>query len=487
VSLRRQFFRGTAAVALGQGLAQGLSFARNVILAWFLSRADFGVAATFAITLSLLDMLSDLSADVLLVQAPDGDSPRLQATAQFLQAVRCAAQAALILLLSQPVASLFKVPSAAWAFRCLALAPLVRGFIHLDNRRVRRDMRYVPGVLVEVGGQLIPTLAAWPLAAAFHDYRAAVWLMLVQVVSATVVSHLVAERAYRWAWDRALAARIMRFSWPLLVNGLLLFAIMQGDRVLVGAFPAYTPADLGVYSVAFLLVATPTITLTRVVSVMLLPLLSRAQDEPARFLRRYELCTQTVSLVALVVMIPFIVAGGELVTLIYGPKYAGAGAFIGWFAAMQGVRLLRVAPTLAAMSKADTVNSMVTNLVRVTMLIPAIVAAALGEPLAWIAAAGFVGEVLAFAAAVRRLVRRQGVPVGLCLRPVAVVGVGAGAAAAFAWGGVIPAGVWGAAAVVLALYVGSTGLLLLAFPTLRGEVRGFWVAARAVLTPAQSR
>jgi PST family polysaccharide transporter len=220
---------------------------------------------------------------------------------------------------------------------------------------------------------------------------------------------------------------------------------------------------------------------------MLLPLLSRVQDEPERFLRRYELCVQTVSLVALVVMIPFIVAGGELVTLIYGPKYAGAGAFIGWFAAMQGVRLLRVAPTLAAMSKADTVNSMVTNLVRTTMLVPAIIAAAMGEPLAWIAAAGFVGEVLAFAAAVRRLIRRQGVPLGLCLRPVAVVGVGAGAAAAFAWTGAAPGGVWGSAAVVLALYVGSAGLLFLAFPALRGEARVFWLAARTVLAPAHQR
>ena len=67
---------------------QGLSFVRNIIVARLISPQDFGIAATFAITMSLLEMISDLAADRLIIQAKDGEDPQLQATAQLWQFTR---------------------------------------------------------------------------------------------------------------------------------------------------------------------------------------------------------------------------------------------------------------------------------------------------------------------------------------------------------------------------------------------------------------
>ena len=49
-----------------------------------------------------------------------------------------------------------------------------------------------------------------------------------------LVSHLVAERPYRLVLDREIMAESLRFGWPLLVNGVLLFVVFNGDRVIVG-------------------------------------------------------------------------------------------------------------------------------------------------------------------------------------------------------------------------------------------------------------
>ena len=51
------------------------------------------------------------------------------------------------------------------------------------------------------------------------------------------------------------ARRLLTFGWPLLVNGLLMFGIVQGDRLIIGT--AYSVYDLGIYSVALTLAMAP--------------------------------------------------------------------------------------------------------------------------------------------------------------------------------------------------------------------------------------
>ena len=49
----------------GFAAAQALSFVRNVLLGHALSRGDFGIAATIALILQLIETLSDLGSDRL--------------------------------------------------------------------------------------------------------------------------------------------------------------------------------------------------------------------------------------------------------------------------------------------------------------------------------------------------------------------------------------------------------------------------------------
>ena len=69
MSLGKRIFQGGVKIGLGQVFSQGCSFLRNVIVARLITPADFGIAATFAMTLSLVEMVSNLAAEKLLVQS----------------------------------------------------------------------------------------------------------------------------------------------------------------------------------------------------------------------------------------------------------------------------------------------------------------------------------------------------------------------------------------------------------------------------------
>jgi len=69
MSIRRRFFAGGMALATSQGIGMALRFARSIVVARLVSPADFGIAATLAVTMAFLDMISYLGTEVLIVQA----------------------------------------------------------------------------------------------------------------------------------------------------------------------------------------------------------------------------------------------------------------------------------------------------------------------------------------------------------------------------------------------------------------------------------
>lgn len=488
MTLRLSFLRGGLHLSTGQVVSQVSSFVKNLIIARLISPADYGIAAIFAMTFSLLEMASNLSAQTLLVQAEDGDSPRFENTAHFVHAGRGLMNGTVIFFLAGPVSHLFGAPQAKVAFECLALVPLIRGFYHLDINRYQRHMRFGSFVLVDSGSNALTTLMALPVAFYLRNYWAMLWLLVAQSVCYLIGSHALAERPYAWAWDRGFTKRMFEFGWPLLINGLLLYGIFEADRIVIGSArhlfskSTYTLTDLGVYSVAWALAQVPAMISGNVCSSLFLPLLSRVQGSYRQFERRYSLCAQVISLMAAVVAIGSIVVGGRLVTLVYGHKYDAAGIYIGWLGATSAMRIFRGAPAVAAMALGDTRNAMMSNLARSSSLLGILFVAATGGRLIWIVICGFLGELLAVGVCVWRLQVRHGVRANLCHRPFGLFTAGLSASVLIAVSGI---GKLGLIVVLLAtvvlLLAQITGTVLL-FSGLREELMAMVAKLRASLT-----
>jgi hypothetical protein len=169
--------------------------------------------------------------------------------------------------------------------------------------------------------------------------------------------------------------------------------------------------------------------------------------------------------------------------MIYGQKYAAAGAFIGVLAAMQAMRILRVAPTLGAMAFADTKNAMFSNIVRTSALLGVLFSSITGRSLIWVAASGLAGEVLAFVTCIWRLQRCHSVHIKLTLRPLAVSASAMLLGAILVASGIANMG-WGAAPVAACgLVILTLALAVFSFHGLRDHLR----AILAKFLPGWSR
>lgn len=432
---RKSTFRAFAQLSVGQVATQSSSFLRNLVLARLISPADFGIAATLGISLQVIEMLTNVSSQMLLVQASDGDRTHLQGTAQMLAALRGIGNGALIFLLAWPAALLFGVPHAVWAFRSLGLLPVLRGFYHLDASRLQRHFRFGPSVIADAGANWCGTLIGIPLAWWLRSYAAMVWILLIQAATATIISHVLAERPYHWSWDRTCWRRIVSFGWPLMINGILMFGIFEGDRLVIGSagrlFPHshYSLADLGTYSIAFSITMAPSLFISNLGNSLFLPLLSRVQMARELFRERYNECCHLICLAAGFLAVGFTTIGTPFLTMVYGSRYARGGIVICWLGSMWALRAIRVAPIMAAMALGDTKNAMVANIARSLAIFGMIAAAATGAGLQWIAISGLGGELLAVCVSLWRLQLRQGISPRECATPlgIAIVAVAMGA------------------------------------------------------------
>ena len=256
----------------GYGLAQAMSFLRNAMLGHALSPRDFGIAASIALLLQLVEMLSDLGSDRLIVQADDGDGASFVATAHTVLAARGVILALIMLACGPFAAQFFGATEATEMFLWAAAVPLIKGFTDLDCRRAQRHFDNRPQILVEVVPQAIALFATLPILRMAPSYAAVVVVALIQASASVAVSRLVSTAPYRFAANRDVINRLVAFGWPILISALPLIAVYQGDRAIIGRL--YGVEALAAYSAAFMITMVPGLLAARAGHALMLPLFS---------------------------------------------------------------------------------------------------------------------------------------------------------------------------------------------------------------------
>ena len=371
-----------------------LGFMRNVLVARLISVENFGIASTFAITMALVEMSSNMALDRLIVQAKDGEAPSLQATIHALQAMRGVAGAALLFAIAGPLATFFGVPDVAWAYQWLAIIPLVRGLAHTDMFRLQRAMRFLPSVVVEFASQFLGTAAAVALALHFGDYRAMLYALIAQQFAYMVISHFAADRRYHWGWDKAVMRKAVVFGWPLLLNGILMFGIFQGDRIIVGGLIGMQ--ELGWFSAAFALTLMPTMVIAKTLATFFMPQLVDVRHDNDEFERLLLVTIQASLVIGVLLAILFAIAGPYFLILLYGNNFRDAASIVTWLAIMQAFRLAKAGPAIGALSVAETTNPLIANIVRFLSLPVAWVIVNYNGDIYTVIILGIIGEFLAF-------------------------------------------------------------------------------------------
>lgn len=387
-------FRTALFLLSGNAGTSLVSLLRNLLIASLISVEDYGIAATFAMAMTLVEMASTLGMQQQIVQSKKGGDPSFQAALQGFNVLRGLMAGAALFFSAGWIAAFLGIPEVAWAYQILALIPISNGLGHFDVHRLKRQMHFAPFIL----SQLLPVLASLlmvgPAALWLQDYRVMLAAIGVQSALMLLVSHWVAERPYRLSLNGPFMVEALQFGWPLLINNVLLFLVFNGEKLIVGR--ELGMVDLGIVAMGVTLTLTPTIVMAKSLQDFFLPQISALQDQAVAFQMMFIVIMQSVFFCSAVVLFLSVVILPPFISLALGAEYAPLVDLIIWLAVLQTIRVLKVGPSITAIAARQTTNPMIANLMRILVL-----------PVAWWVAVQFgqidlilfvaiVGEMLGF-------------------------------------------------------------------------------------------
>ena len=411
-------FRSALLILSGNTAFFLLILIRNLVIARLISVEDYGVAATFAISMAIVEMMSDLGLQQLIIQDRDGNDPELQSALQGFHLLRACVGAFVLFFMAHPIARFLNIPDIAWAYQLLALVPLANGFLHFDIHRKNRKMVYLPVVLTKTLPAVVSLLLVWPFFLYYGDYRVMLFAILAQILLTVFTSHLVAERAYRLRLDWSVTQRAFRFGWPLLANGVLLFLVFHGEKVIIGR--ELGMAALAIFAMGFTLTLRPTLVMTSSAQSFFLPQLSAAKDDRDLFGHLAMTTLQTSLISGAVLVVATVLLGAPFVQLVLGDKYAELIPLLEWLAILQAVRAFKTGGAVAAVAQAKTGNAMIANLFRVASMPVSWYVAVTSGDIFMVVTVAMIGECCGYLASLLLLRFRLGLTLAPMTLPILI-------------------------------------------------------------------
>lgn len=371
---------------------QGIALIRNTLMARLLGPEQFGLAVTFLLAQQFIEMSTDTGLNKFVLQNRFGNRPSIQATIQAMAATRGILIALLIIGVAWPVFGLLGLNHSPTPFVILACASLAMGLLHFDNARQQRNNVFVNDSLSAVVGETIGLAAGLATLFFTRSYIAALVGIMARSIAVSLMSHIMADRRYHIRYAPSWGKAVMHYSWPLLINGPLLFLSTQFDRIFVNAWLGLR--ELGIYSAALLLVVLPLGLLTRVLGTIFVPRLSAANH--AGTIDTVETEFTGVAMTAFIIAAcGFCIVGPTALRVLYGPSYAQAVLPVALIGLAQAIRFLRTWPSSIAIAVGRTGNVLLSTVVRLLALPFGLVGILLGEGIAGLAAGLLAGETLA--------------------------------------------------------------------------------------------
>jgi O-antigen/teichoic acid export membrane protein len=341
--------QGSIWTLVGYGTSQVIRLAGNLILSRLLFPEAFGVSALVSIFIQGLEMFSDVGIAPCIIRSPRGEVPEFLDTAWTIQAGRGLILWAASALIAWPIAVFYGIPQLAALIPVAGLNAVIGGFYSTALPLCTRRLQLGRVVLVDLGGQ-VAALASMT----FLAWRSpSVWALVVGgVVGTTVklaIGHLaLADRPDRLRWDPLAARELFHFGRWIFVSTLITFLAGQSDRLILGKLSAI--GRLGLYTTALALAQVPQFLLLKLTHAVIYPTLVRLMQRPdgdakAASIRLGLILASAPACAATLVL------ARPLVRLLFDPRYAEAGAYLGLLALGTWFQILHATYWPAIMAK----------------------------------------------------------------------------------------------------------------------------------------
>lgn len=307
-----------------------LQFGVAIVLARLLTPSDFGTVTLVAVVVGIANLLAFLGVGPALVRRKALTADYV-ATAWTLSLIAGVLGCVAIALLAPLLADLVGDASTRIVFLAVSPILVLTGLRTCSMSLLRRHMRFRALMVVDlVSYGLGYCLVAVVTALLGWGVWALVAGMLAQGALAGVIAYAYERHSLRMRLTRAAARDIVDFGGGVTASGLANYVALNGDNFIIGR--TLGAGAVGLYNRAYMLMNLPVTYGALVLSQVLLPAFSRAQDDRERVSRGYLSSLYLVFTGATPMMMFMLVAAPYLIRTLFGPQWEASIAPLQVFA-----------------------------------------------------------------------------------------------------------------------------------------------------------
>jgi len=319
--------RSVVVIAASQAVKVGSAIVSAAVLARFLTPGDFGLVATVSPLMILAMMLQDMGFTQAVVQRQEITRGQIN-TLFWLNVLVAATLAALLVGFSPVIAAFFgdgRLAAITWGSATfLMLWALTAQPLALLNR----DLRFSAIAWVEIGNSVVMLIVGIAVAALTRSY----WAILVAQIAGALFGLVLATSLTRWRpgapdFDEGVR-ELVRFGAGLSTFNILNYISRNADNFLLARFAGQI--QLGLYDRAYKLMLTPIMQVNAPISRVLLPLLSRLQNDEAEYRKSYAYTVTGLMAALHPGLLTAVVFSASFVRILLGPGWSEVAPIFAW-------------------------------------------------------------------------------------------------------------------------------------------------------------
>ncbi len=298
--------------------AQGVTFIVSIILGRLLDPAVYGTIALITVFTTILSVFINSGMGTALIQKKDADDLDFSSVFYF-SIVMCLFLYIILFFTAPTIARFYGRPDLIDIVRVLGLILIISGIKNIQHAYVSRHMLFKRFFYATLGGTIgAAILGIWM---AYRGYG--VWALVAQHLFNTFVDTVILWLTVKWRPKKMFSFQRLKslfsYGWKLLLSSLLDTGYNELRQLIIGK--KYTSSDLAFYNRGHQLPNLFIANINSAIDSVLLPTMSREQDDRERVKAMTRRSIQVSTYVMAPMMMGLAFVGEPLIRLLLTEKW----------------------------------------------------------------------------------------------------------------------------------------------------------------------
>ncbi|HEX8814391.1 MAG TPA: oligosaccharide flippase family protein [Terriglobales bacterium] len=320
--LRAKVMRGGSWLAAGSVSEQVVRFTRNMILTRLLAPSAFGAMAIVMSCSAVVGSLTDVGQRAAVIQNPRGREKAYLNAGWWLAMSRALFIYVLIFTAAPWIAHFYGNVDLKALLRVAMLGTLFDGMMSPASILPQKDMKFGRWMAISNGGGICGVI----LTVVLSFWLRSVWALAIGACSENlfrcILSYILCPGLPSFRLDIHVARDLYKFSRAVVGLSFLNLIFARTDVFVLGKL--FSTTTLGLYTMAVLLVQTPSSFITTMMGQILFPTFAHVQDDKHRINRILMEVTSWLIVLGLPCVVLIFLAGHSLLSIVYGARYVAA-------------------------------------------------------------------------------------------------------------------------------------------------------------------